>query len=342
MRLTISGDGILERLGLGLGVVPTPLVATTFGPGYGHAVVAGTRLGLFEALADGPQPLQRLAEAMECSVVGVEALADCLVGADLLRRRDDTFSLTRPARTWLLADAPRSLRDAVLFMGYCHRWLAGLEDAVRTGVVVRVHDREHPPEFWRAYTGALASFARLAAPEIVRRARLPAPRRLLDVGGNHGLYAAAWCARHPELQATVLDLPEACAAGRPVVANAPGGDRVTYVEGDFRAAPWGEGWDVVLLFIVLHNATEPEARLALARARESLAPGGRLVICDAAHSGTGKLDFAAGWNELFFFLISGAQAWPEETLTGWAREAGFTRFRRTRLLTAPNMLLVAE
>lgn len=342
MHMTVAGDNFLERLGLALGAVPTPLVGATFGPGYGRAVVAATRFGLFEALAAGPRDAAGLADAMRCSATGVTALAHALTGAGLLRRRAGVFSLTRPARRWLLAESEASLRDAVLFMGYCHTWLVDLEDAVRSGQVTRLHDRAHPPEFWDAYTGALASFARLASAEVVRRARLTAPRRLLDVGGNHGLYAAAYCHRHPGLEATVLDLPEACDAGRRVVAAAPGGDRVTHRAGDFRRDDWGDGWDAILLFNVLHNATEAEARGALRRARASLAPGGRLVICDAAHPGGDRIDFAAGWNELFFFLVSGAQAWPEATLAAWCASEGLRILRRSQLLIAPNMLLVAE
>lgn len=39
-------------------------------------------------------------------------------------------------------------------------------------------------------------------------------RRMLDVGGNSGEFALQVCRRHPDLRATVLDLPFHLVTGR--------------------------------------------------------------------------------------------------------------------------------
>ena len=47
--------------------------------------------------------------------------------------------------------------------------------------------------------------------------RMPVPdgaRDMLDIGGSHGYLSVAVCRRHPELRATVLDLP-CCRARKP-------------------------------------------------------------------------------------------------------------------------------
>ena len=342
MHLKVAGDCLLEKLAVGLGLVPEPLVQVTFGPGQARATIAGVRLGLFEALSDSDADPAELATRIACSPPGTQALANCLVGAGLLERRGGRYSNAKGTRTWLLSSSPKNLREAVIFLGYCQELLVDLEEQVRTGEVVRLHDREHPPAFWDAYMGALASFAKLAAKEIVPKIKVKSPRKLLDVGGGHGLYAAALCRKHPGLEAEVLDLPGACAAGRPLVEAAGLSDRVRHREGDFREVAWGEDHDLVLLFNVLHNATEAEARDLLHRAKAALAPGGQVVICDAVHRGVdASLDLSAGWNELFFFLVSGAQAWPEARLRGWLEEAGFRTLRRSGLMIVPNFVLCA-
>ena len=153
------------------------------------------------------------------------------------------------------------------------------------------------------------------------------------------MYAAAFCERHPGLRATVLDLPDAVVHGREIVREA-GAERVTFVEGDFRTAEWGDGYDAILLFNVLHNATEAEARAAVARAHAALAPGGRLLIQESEYRDTdGDLSFTAGFGELFFFLASGARTWPEATMRGWMEDAGFGAVRTTRLWIAPAMVI---
>ena len=334
MRLALASEGIAEALGLALGVVPSELIYCSFGPGYGRSIVAAARLGVFDALGDEALDADELAARTGCDPLGLTVLCNALVGFRVLVKDGERWRHTKAGRTRLVAGREGSLIDAVLFMGYVQEWLHELEDAVRTGQVVRVHDREHPPEFWGSYLRALAAFANLAGAEIVRRVRMkPAPTRLLDVGGGHGVYSRLLCERYEGCEATVFDLPPACEAGRAITDH----PRVRFREGDFRDGDWGGPYDAVLVFNVTHNATADEVQGLFASAFAALEPGGALWICDAAHRG--RLGAAEGWNELFFFTISGARAWPEATLRQWAEAAGFRYEGLTRLMTAPNVLL---
>ncbi len=344
MRLDVAGDNLLERIGLLSGMVPTPLVEVSFGSGYCKTIVAGARLGVYEALKEADADATELAARVGCSRIGTEALANALTGMDLLVRRRGRYALSKRARKFLLRGTKSSMVDGLLFLGYCHELLDGLEDAIRTGEVIRIHDRDHPPEFWEAYMGALGSFARMLGGQVIGKIRPSSPpKRVLDVGGGHGLYPVLLCRKYPDLTGEVLDLPGACAAGRKVVADEGMADRVTFREGDFRTAEWGTGFDLVLICHVLHNATEDEAKLLLGNAFAALNPGGTVVVYDAAHDGTdGAIDASAGWNELFFFMISGAQAWPEATIEGWMVEAGFEAPRTRGLMAAPEVVMTAR
>lgn len=354
MRLDVAGDNVLERIAVLLGVVPAPLVQVSFGMGYARAIVAGVRLGVFEAIAPGTWvDAAELAARTECHPVGVEVLANALVGFGLLRRRSYRYALAAPARRWLRRDARMELVDAVDFLGYCIDLTANLEEDVRTGNIVRLHDREHSPEFWQAYMRALATFTKLGAPEVAWRLKragaFRAPggesiARVLDVGGGHGRWAAALCDRVPGLRGEVLDMAPACAVGREILRDVPGGDRVVHREGDFRTGDWGRDYDLVLIFRVLHNATEEEAEGLMASAMQALRPGGWLAVLDAAHPGKpgGHVDASGGYNELFFFVISGARAWPDHTMGRWMQAAGLGSLRSARLLAAPEILLLGQ
>lgn len=331
MRLTVAPDNLAERVGLWSGMLPTALVLASYGPACGRAIVAGARLGFYDALGHKALSPEALAEATGCDATGAAVLARALVGFGLLTWDGTHFRNTRATRRWLLTASRHSLRDSVLFLGFCQDWMMDMEEAVRTGRVARLHDREHPPEFWSAYMGGLGAFAKVGAAEIVRRAGVK-PRRILDVGGGHGVYAAAFCERFGA-QATVLDLPGACAVGRARFAH----PAVTWQEGDARSEAWGEGYDLVLLFNVLHNTTAQEGPPLLARAQAALAPGGSLLICEAAH--TDRLTANEAFGELFFFVVSAAQAWPAATLRAWAEAAGLRHKRTVNLVTNPAVLM---
>jgi ubiquinone/menaquinone biosynthesis C-methylase UbiE len=340
MRLDVAGDGLLEKIGLGLGLVPKPLIHTTFGVGYARSIVAATRLGVFRAIGHDRKTPAEIAEATSCSTEGMRALCAALVGFKMLTRKDGRYANSADVKKFLLPDSKMPLEDAVLFLGECHNLVWNLEDDVRSGDIVRIHDRQHPESFWKAYMGALSSFAKLIGPEIMRKVKTSNPKRLLDVGGGHGRYAAAMCRKHEGLTADVLDLAPACIQGRRIQAEDGTDDRVSHIEGDFRTCDWGTGYDLIFILNVTHNATEPEVQGLLAKAYGALNEGGSLVIMDAVHNGDdGKLDASAGWNELFFFVISGAQAWPEPRIRGWMEDAGFGSLRRSQLLAAPQFVL---
>jgi len=65
-------------------------------------------------------------------------------------------------------------------------------------------------------------------------------------------------------------------------------DRVRVLSGDARRLPFPDGtFDVVLSSIVLHNvAGEDDRRRAVREIVRVLAPGGRVVLVDLAHTAT--------------------------------------------------------
>ncbi|MCJ2027857.1 methyltransferase domain-containing protein [Methylobacterium sp. J-043] len=132
---------------------------------------------------------------------------------------------------------------------------------------------------WVAYTTCLTRYEAGPGLDRIEPGR---HRRLLDLGGNSGEFAAQACRRAPNLTATVFDLPVVCALGRENLADRPEGARVTFQAGDMRRDPLPEGHDLVTFKSVLHDWPADEARALLERAGRALAPGGRLVIYERA------------------------------------------------------------
>lgn len=189
----------------------------------------------------------------------------------------------------------------------------------------------------------LGSAARLTGAEVVRRVKLDRPPlRSLDVGGGHGMYSAAFCQRYPELQAEVLDLPEASVQGQELVAELGLSDRVRYRQGDLRSTDWGEGYDLLLLFNILHNLSEADCLEAVKRARRALRPGGTILILDGDHrGGAGPRNGAEGFGELFFFVVSGSATWSRDTYQQWLQVSGYSDISVKKLLSFPHTVLVS-
>jgi cyclopropane fatty-acyl-phospholipid synthase-like methyltransferase len=163
---------------------------------------------------------------------------------------------------------------------------------------------------------------------------------MLDLGGGHGLYAAALCRRHPGLTATVLDLPGSVAVGREIVSGLALGDRVRFVEGDVRTADLGGGHDLICCFNLVHHLAEPEVLDLFTRARAALAPGGVFAVLDAFPDPE-ALATSTDLLAMFVYVSSGARLHSPAALTRWLRSAGFNdraekRLWRRRRSTPPR------
>src|SRR5262249_25487188 len=133
------------------------------------------------------------------------------------------------------------------------------------------------PDLWTTYNAAMSSMAAQPAEEVARRVSLPSSaRRLLDVGGNHGAYSAAFCRRYANLHATIFDVPEARPSAAPAVKEF--GDRIALRGGDIRHDDPGSGYDVILMSNTLHYFPGAQVRALLARMAAALAPDGVIVI----------------------------------------------------------------
>ncbi len=341
MRLGIRPDHPFERAALWAGLVPEAVTEVLWAQGLVRVVITALELGVFDALAHGPATVQEVADMTGTSPQGLGPLLAALNGFDYVRRRRGRYRLTRKGRRCVQGD-PKSVVTTLRFVENLAFLTRHMEQAVRTGERDNFHHQEVPEGFWERYLRGLAAMAGPVSREIAARVSLgPSCPRLLDVGGGHGMFSVAFCRRYANLQAVVLDLPDAVQVGRTIVAEQGYQDRITFVEGDLRTALWGDGYDVVLLFNVLHNLDAPACAQALKAARRALRPGGTVVVFDGDHAGERKnLDTVAGFSELLFFVLSAAGLWSEERLRHWMDEAGFWRVRRRRLLTFPGSIFL--
>ncbi len=344
MRIGVTSRNPIVWALQAAGWMPEPLFVSFWGMEASRAIITGVELGLFDAVAEQPRSAADLARDLGYDEVGVEALLNALNGFGYLRRRGGVFSLTRRSRRWLASESRHSLAQSFGLMRVLWDELGDMEERVRHGGDRDFHRPDRDADFWRRYEVGLGAAAKLTAGVVVRSVRFDRePQRLLDVGGGHGMFSAAFCKRYPGLQAQVLDLAPAAAVGRELVEEQGLSDRITYQEGDLLTAQWGEGYDVVLVFNVLHVLTPDAAVAVLERARTALRPGGTLVVLDSVHRGaTGDIDAVGGGSELLFYAINGTRAYSEEQMLEWVRAAGFDRVRRQRLLALPEALITAR
>lgn len=154
---------------------------------------------------------------------------------------------------------------------------------------------------------------------------------MLDVGGGSGAYSIEFARRKPDLQVTLLDLPDVIPIARDYVGTAGKLANFTFVPGDLRETDLGPGFDLILVSAICHMLS-PDENLALIRkAHRLLNPGGRLIIHDfVLDESRTRPAHAALFAVNMLVNTEGGNSFTEAEYRGWMMEAGFraTSFRR--------------
>ena len=344
MRVGLMAENPLETAIIASGLVPVAMLEA-YSPVYARAIVAGTKLGVFEALRDGGRSAQAVAESCGTDARATEKLLNLLVTMRYLRHRGGAYTIARHVRRWLLADGPGSVRDVILMKELEWSWIDQLEAFVRDGRPLDVHGTMST-EDWGAYQRGMRAQANPLAPWLARRVPVPAGARdMLDIGGSHGYFSVLLCRRHPQLRATVLDLPDAVEHAAPILAREGMGERVVLRAGDALADDLGEAaYDLILIFSLVHHFDDATNRRLVARAARALRPGGYLVIGDALRpSSPGKGGQQGAFFDLYFALTSESGLWTFDEMRSWQVAAGLTPRRSISLVPGGGFVLqVAE
>jgi SAM-dependent methyltransferase len=327
-------------LALRLGLVPTPAAEAWGGMATSGVLVAAVRTGITARLSEGHATAAEVAADLGLDPLPARLLLDCLRSAGHVTERSGRYRLARRARRWLDPASPLSVAGYVAGAADYWPWWQGLEQAARTGTSTGSHEAPPGDPYWRRYIEGQLELARLSAAEVARKLPLPRrPRALLDIGGGHGWYSAALCRRHPELTATVLDLPGSTAIGREIIAAAGLPDRVRFREGNAATAELGDGYDAVLCFNLVHHLTPEQIAGLFRRARAALKPGGTLAVLDVFADRARRAPAHADLLALFVYLSSGAQVHTSGEFASWLREAGFRPQEKIRILRIPGLSL---
>lgn len=339
MKIGPIAETLRERVALLLGFGPRPLLETHSTLLLAQTLMVATKVGLFEALASSALTPAQIAARCGTEEGATAKLLFVLEATSYVKTAGrESYKLTGDARKWLLPAGEQSLHDSLLFRFVEWSWIGGLEGFVRSGQPLDIHAGMSAPE-WDLYQRGMRSLAAGLVREVAWRTPVPkGARRMLDVGGSHGLFSAALCGRHPELYAEILDLPDAVAQAAPMLAKEGLGDRVRFRIGDALTDEFGEeAFDLILVSNLLHHFDAPQSRAVIRRAAGALRPGGILVIQELFTPASGKKAGQVGaLADLYFALTSASGTLSGSDLACWQKEAGLSPRRLVRFAMFPG------
>jgi ubiquinone/menaquinone biosynthesis C-methylase UbiE len=311
-------------------VNPTRLVEIASAYYESSVLFAASELGLFAKLAElGQADAPTIAESCGLNPRGTRLLLDACVAVELLIKDGDRYQNSPEAAAFLVPGSPADLSGAIRYNRDVYGAWGKLQDLVRTGKPVErpeLHLGEDP-ERTRSFVLAMHGRAMGIGQAVVPLLDLSGRRALLDVGGGPGTYSILIARAFPQIQCTMLDLPEVVRIAGAIISGAGVGDRVRTLAGDYHTLPFPEGQDAIIFFGVLHQEDPTAIRELLGRAHRALALGGVIYVLDMmtdpSHT---QPKFSALFALNMALTTSHGWVFSGDELKAWVLEAGFTAF----------------
>jgi SAM-dependent methyltransferase len=266
-----------------------------FAPLAFQATAAMRDRGVLAALAK-PEPahgssVDEVAAATGLSVYAVRVLLEAGLGLHIVWRRDDRYFLGKLGR--VLLDDEMTGVNFDFTRDVCYRAAAHLEESLREGRPAGLQELgpwatlyeglsvmpEPARRSWHAFDHFYSDGA---FPAVCERLAAQPPQRLLDVGCNTGKWAQLCLTRLPALEVGLVDLPPQLERARARLDQAGLVGRATFHAADLLEAQTSlpAGYDLIWMSQFLDCFPDERIVSILRKAREALAPGGRIWILE--------------------------------------------------------------
>jgi demethylspheroidene O-methyltransferase len=306
---------------------------------YAQVLAACVELDLFEALAAGPLSVKALALRGGLPEASMLLLLQAAVSLRLLEDAGGGAKY----RLGRLGAALRGNPGIAAMVRHHRLFYADLADPL---ALLRGGQETSLGKFWpyagsggqaAEYSALMAASQPLISREILDRYDFAQHHTMLDLGGGDGSFLCAVGARAPDLRLQLMDLPDVTAQAGPRFAQAGIAARAQIFSGSFLDDALPRGADLVTLIRVLHDHGDESALKILKAARETLPPGGTLLLAEPL-AGTESAE-PVGDAYFSFYLLAMGSGRPRRftEIATLLEQAGFIRIQniatRQKMLT---------
>jgi hypothetical protein len=305
-------------------------------------ISAAVQLGLLDRLAGVPRAAADVAADADTDADATQRLLHALATLEILEETEGGFAVTEFGRP-LLSDAPASLAPQAKLLADAALWAAwgNLAHTVRTGetsfralhgVDMWTHRTQHP-EHSHNFDDLMTSMSAPVVDGVATSYDFSSRSHVVDVGGGQGSLVAAVLRANPHLTGGVFDQPHVVAAeGPPDLAG-----RWSSTAGSFfESVPPA---DAYLLKWILHDWSDDECVAILTRCRESLAPGGVVLVVELVLDRPGH-ERQAAFMDINMMVGLGGRERTEAQFAALFERAGL-RLTRTLDTGTPQSILEA-
>mgnify|MGYP003294708664 CR=1 FL=1 len=264
-----------------------------FGPIVFQVSRLMVKFGIFQMLDDHKDgmTMEEIAQKANLSIYGAKVLLESSLTIGTILMREDKFFLAKAGWFLLNDDMARVNMDFNHDVNYLG--LFNLEEAILNGKpeglkvfgtwpTVYEGLSQLPPQVQKSWFGFDHFYSDHSFDQALQIVFGDNTKTLLDVGGNTGRWALRCVAYNPEVNVTIMDLPQQLQMMREQTKSLPGADRISGHAANLldETVAFPQGFDVIWMSQFLDCFSEAEVQSILKRAAASMTPGGKLFIME--------------------------------------------------------------
>ena len=310
------------------------------------ALKAAIELDVFSAIGRGNTTVEGLAQSTEAATRGIRILCDYLTVQGHLEKQASEYRLTPSSAAFLDRSSPSWIGSITEYLAAPEMTALFLDSPasyVRNGGSVGLANNAPDHPIWVKFARAMGPSRAPVAAQVASELARWTPQKILDIACSHGMFGVAVLQTIPSATVTAVDWQAVLAVALENAETVGVSDRYRPLPGSAFDVDWGEGFDLVLLTNFLHQLDRDICVALLRRARESLAPGGRVAVVEQVpNEDRVSPRFPAMFSFQMLASTPQGEAYTAHDFEHMAQAAGFGRMTVTLLPPTPQSLLLLE
>lgn len=333
----------IERLLINNGIIPSALLDVGISMFQSSAVLTAGDIRLFNHLKEAPLTLEEISKKTGCSLYGLQILLTCMINLGYVNKKENYYSLSKAMqRSFPIEQFP----DMVPFFRTINEKLNNSTEAVKNNPPggIMGWDMVKSGIVGKSYQTAMRWLGASTVKEVVSNIKMSSPKKMLDIGGSHGLYCVEFCRKYPGLKATVLDWPIGLENAKITLAQEKDvAQRIDLFECDFEKENLpAEKYDFVFLGNIIHGLNEDANQVLFKKIADATAEKATIAILDQYSNVKGSpfvkgIASLIGWN---LFLFAGGRAYDFDVVKKWLENFGVSSVTLKHLKRSPGFSLI--
>lgn len=170
------------------------------------------------------------------------------------------------------------------------------------------------------YSALMAATQPMVSQQILDAYDFTVHRRMLDIGGGSGAFAAAVAAATPKLHLGIFDLPEVIAEAEKRFAS---NGSIEFHRGSFKQTALPAGYDLITLVRILHDHDDAVVEALLTKVFAALPDGGRLLIVEPMADSPHAQRMGDAYFGLYLWAMGSGRPRSSDELQKMLSKAGF-------------------